>query len=268
MRLAKKKAGLLRTTLLLVCSFWSFRISLASAPVAPLTFSFESWTYENVTFPYRKAVIATGSGQPTPILVVYLHGGPKRGNDNVLQMQEQTIFTIAGYLKERNIHAVMLVPQCPDSLTWGVETNEAVRQLIEDYTERGEVDAHRIYLLGGSMGGTGTWLMASAYPCLFAAVMPVAGNPETADSDRVANTPVYTVMGSNDRLMTVPRVVDFVERLKGKGGEAIMDVENGWGHVQTCTDSYTPQRLDWIFSHTRQYECDQIKDVNNSNKKK
>lgn len=79
MRLAKKNAGLLRTTLLLVCSLWSFRISLASAPVAPLTFSFESWTYENVIFPYRKAVIATGSGQLTPILVVYLHGGPKRG---------------------------------------------------------------------------------------------------------------------------------------------------------------------------------------------
>ena len=252
MRLAKKNASLLRTTLLLVCSFWSFRISLASAPVAPLTFSFESWTYENVTFPYRKAVIATGSGQPTPILVVYLHGGPKRGNDNVLQMQEQTIFTIAGYLKERNIHAVMLVPQCPDSLTWGVETNEAVRQLIEDYTERGEVDAHRIYLLGGSMGGTGTWLMASAYPSLFAAVMPVAGNLETADSDRVANTPVYTVMGSNDRLMTIPRVDDFVERLKEKGGEVVMDIEECWGHVQTCTDSYTPQRLDWIFSHTRE----------------
>ena len=65
-------------------------------------------------------------------------------------------------------------------------------------------------------------------------------------------------MGSDDRLMTVPRVDEFVERLKGKGGKAIMDVENGWRHVQTCTDSYTPQRLDWIFSHTRQYECDQI----------
>ena len=252
MRLAKKNASLLRATFLLVCSLWSFNISLASAPVAPLTFSFESWTYENVTFPYRKAVIATGSGQPTPILVVYLHGGPKRGNDNVQQMQEQAIFTIAGYLKERNIHAVMLVPQCPDSLTWGVETNEAVRQLIEDYKKRGEVDAHRIYLIGGSMGGTGTWLMASAYPCLFAAVMPVAGNPETGDCNRVAKTPVYTVMGSEDKLMTIPRVNDFVERLKEKGGEVIMDVENGWGHMQTCTDSYTPQRLDWIFSHTRQ----------------
>ena len=94
MRLAKKNASLLKTTFLLVCFLWSFRISLASAPVAPLTFSFESWTYENVIFPYRKAVIATGSGQATPILVVYLHGGPKRGNDNVRQMQEQAIFTL------------------------------------------------------------------------------------------------------------------------------------------------------------------------------
>lgn len=86
----------------------------------------------------------------------------------------------------------------------------------------------------------------------FAAVMPVAGNPETSDYNQVAKTPVYTVMGSEDKLMTIPRVNDFVERLKEKGGEVIMDVENGWGHVQTCTDSYTPQRLDWIFSHTRQ----------------
>ena len=146
----------------------------------------------------------------------------------------------------------MLVPQCPDSLTWGIETNEAIRQLIKEYTERGEVDTRRIYRFGRSMQGTGTWFMASAYPCLSAAVMPVAGNPETSDCDQVAKTPVYTGMGSEDKLMAIPRVNDFVERLKEKGGEVIMDAENGWGHVQTCTDSYTPQRLDWIFSHTRQ----------------
>lgn len=253
MRLVKKKACLLRTTFILVCILFSFKDSFASASVVPpITFSFESWTYGNDTFPYRKAVVATGIEQQTPVLVVYLHGGPKRGNDNIKQMQEQAIFTIAEYLKDRNIHAVMLVPQCPDSLTWGVETNGAIRQLIKEYTERGEVDTRRIYLFGGSMGGTGTWLMVSAYPCLFAAVMPVAGNPESGNYNQVAKTPVYTVMGSEDKLMTIPRVNEFVELLKEKGGEVIMDVENGWGHMQTCTDSYTPQRLDWIFSHTRQ----------------
>ena len=90
MRLAKKKACLLRITFIIFWLLGSFKVSFASAPVAPpLTFSFESRTYENVTFPYRKAVVAIGSGQQTPILVVYLHGGPKRGNDNVRQMQDR-----------------------------------------------------------------------------------------------------------------------------------------------------------------------------------
>lgn len=65
--------------------------------------------------------------------------------------------------------------------------------------------------------------------------------------EELANTPVYTVMGGKDLLMTVPRMAAFVERLKEEGGKVVMDVEEGWGHVQTCTDSYTPQRLDWIF---------------------
>lgn len=59
-------------------------------------------------------------------------------------------------------------------------------------------------------------------------------------------------MGSDDKLMTFPQVNDFVGRLKEIGGEVVMEIEEGWGYVQTCTDSYTPQRLDWIFSHTRQ----------------
>ena len=47
-----------------------------------------------------------------------------------------------------------------------------------------------IYLLGGSMGGVGAWLMASEYPELFDAVMPVAGNPGNSDSGRVAKTQI------------------------------------------------------------------------------
>ena len=101
------------------------------------------------------------------------------------------------------------------------------------------------------MGGTGTWLMTAAYPHLFAAVMPVAGNPETADAGLVAYTPVCTVMGSDDNLMTIPRVSTFVKQLQERGGEVLFDIEQGWSHVKTCTGSYTDTRLDWIFGHKR-----------------
>lgn len=79
---------------------------------------------------------------------------------------------------------------------------------------KGKVDPDRIYLMGGSMGGTGVWKMASAYPYLFAAVMPVAGNPDTVDAALLANTPVYTVMGTGDNLMNIAPVTSFMERLK------------------------------------------------------
>lgn len=214
-------------------------------------FGFEKWGYDNAVFPYREAVIAADDAHEKSALVVYLHGGPKRGSDNVSQMTEEAIYAIADYLCRSRIHAVMIVPQCPDSLTWGVRTNEAIKALIDEYIDEDKVDADRIYLLGGSMGGTGTWLMTSAYPHLFAAVMSVAGNPETADAGLVASTPVYAVMGTDDNLMTIPRVSTFMEQLKERGGEALLDIEKGWSHVKTCIDSYTDERLGWIFRHKR-----------------
>lgn len=68
----------------------------------------------------------------------------------------------------------------------------------------------------------------------------------------VANTLFYTVTGNGDDLTTIPRLNDFVERLKEKGGEGLMKIEESWESAQICTDIYTPQRLDWVFSHIRQ----------------
>ena len=67
----------------------------------------------------------------------------------------------------------------------------------------------------------------------------------------MVSTPVYTVMGSDDNLMTIPRVSTFMEQLQERGGEVLFDTEQGWSHVKTCTDSYTDKRLDWILGPKR-----------------
>lgn len=245
----KKRLQCITVAFTILC-ISGFSVASQERP-ADFNFSFNKWTYGNIVIPYREAMITVNNTYQKSALVIYLHGGPKRGNDNVSQMTEEAIHTISDYLRRSHINAVMIVPQCPDSLIWGVRTNEAVKDLIDKYVKDGKVDENRIYLLGGSMGGTGTWLMTSAYPHLFAAVMPVAGNTETADAGLVMNTPVYTVMGTADHLMTIPCVCSFVKQLKELGGEALLDVEQGWSHVKTCTDSYTDERLDWIFRHER-----------------
>ncbi|MFY9611421.1 MAG: prolyl oligopeptidase family serine peptidase, partial [Blastocatellia bacterium] len=52
---------------------------------------------------------------------------------------------------------------------------EVVKCVTRDY----RVDPSRVYLTGHSMGGFGTWLIASTKPELFAAIAPVSGGAPT-----------------------------------------------------------------------------------------
>ena len=99
------------------------------------------------------------------------------------------------------------------------------------------------------MGGTGTWNILSAFPHFFAAGMPCAGNPSRASADSIALIPVYTVMGTADNIMSIPTVDTFLMQLDSRGATYRYDVEPGWTHQQTCIESYTTARLDWLFSH-------------------
>jgi len=215
-----------------------------------VSFSYEEGVYQNVNLPYRKAIIASIEDEKAA-LVLYLHGGTSKGSDNEAQMNEHGIDSISNYLMSHHINSVFLVPQCATDKSWGGIMNEVVKSLIDDYIANGNIDINRIYILGGSMGGTGTWGMVSDYPDLFAAAMPVAGNPSRCDASSVANTPVFTVMGTSDVIMNIDSVSDFINQLILSGGKCMFEIEDGWTHEITCIESYTTERLDWIFNHQK-----------------
>lgn len=204
--------------------------------------------YAGVEMPYRVARTAS-DGVRKPALVVYLHGGSSKGSDNEKQMQEAGIDSIVGYLVARRINAVCVVPQCPADRSWAGPMLGVLKAMIDSFKDAAAIDADRIYIFGGSMGGTGTWSMLSAYPHLFAAAMPVAGNPSKCDAANVASTPVFTVMGTADRIMSVETAAAFVEKLKAHDGDVRFETEDGWTHEMTCIQSYTAERLDWVFAH-------------------
>ena len=234
-----------------ISRFWMSLIGIlfcVSWAKADDNFTFETGeiVFDGIEMPYRVAHIS-GIGKPS--LVIYLHGGSSKGNDNETQMSEAGIDSIANYLELRQIEAIFIVPQCPLSKSWGGPMLGVLKSLIDKYVGDGIVDENNIYILGGSMGGTGTWSMLSAYPGLFAAAMPVAGNPSKCDADKVASTPVCTVMGTSDRIMSVENTSDFINELNARNGITKFDIEEGWTHEMTCIQSYTTHRLDWVFSY-------------------
>jgi pimeloyl-ACP methyl ester carboxylesterase len=80
------------------------------------------------------------------------------------------------------------------------DTFEVIGCVTRDY----RIDASRIYLTGHSMGGYGTWLIASAKPELFAAIAPVSGGAplkgEALDAllKKLKDLPTMVVHGGRD----------------------------------------------------------------------
>lgn len=219
-----------------------------------------SFTYNETTLPYRRIDFHPGFSA-RPALVVYLHEAPSRGSDNAAQLQEVSVDSIYRYLAKRYIPATVVVPQCPEGQGWSSgRIKRAVYELAKSFISTGKADRNRIYIVGNSIGGTGTWCQLSNHPSFYAAAMPIAGNPTGYDAANVATTPVYTVMGIDDTVMPLSNVEAFMREVIAAGGTIKLDVGEGWDHVTTCNRSYTEERLDWLFSQIRGSSSD-IQDI-------
>ena len=58
-------------------------------------------------------------------------------------------------------------------------------------------------------------------------------------------------MGTADNIMSITPVEDFQASVIAAGGTVILDTEEGWTHQNTCEQSYTDERLDWLFAHVK-----------------
>ena len=116
------------------------------------------------------------------------------------------------------------------------------------------------------MGGTGTWNMLSNHPEMFAAAMPVAGNPTGLNAEAVARIPIFTVMGTADNLMKISNVETFLTEMDVYQAEYEIEIEDGWTHEDVCKKSYTDKRLAWVFKHTKEQSTGITSSINDDSK--
>lgn len=198
------------------------------------------------SLPYRIRRINV-SEATKPIMVLYLHGGSSKGSDNELQMKELAIGDISEFLESHAVPSIFVVPQCPASDSWGAKMNPQLEALIDECGS----GCDGVYVLGGSMGGTGTWSLANACPSRIRGIMPVAGKPGTASATNFKSMRVRSVMSEADEMMksVCDDVLSFCERINAAGGEAVCTIipaAEQWSHQTTCEQSYTDERLRWL----------------------
>jgi predicted peptidase len=147
-------------------------------------------------------------------LILFLHGAGERGSDfNKVKSLGPPKLVAEG----KEMPFIIVSPQVPERSTWEPEALDALLgEIIGQYA----VDEDRIYLTGVSMGGAGTWRLASAHPERFAAIAPICGWGDPGMARRIGNIPTWVFHGARDDIVPLQASQEMVDALKqGERGE-------------------------------------------------
>ena len=109
------------------------------------------------------------------------------------------------------------------------------------------IDSNRIYLMGHSMGGGGTWYLGMKRPEIWAALAPAAPAIVSSPDDlvKIKNTPVIVVQGDDDRFVKVDTTRQWVEKMKSLGMKYLYIEVPGGDHMTVIARS--PENMMKVF---------------------
>ena len=128
--------------------------------------------------------------------------------------------------------------------------SKAVDHLLETHRD---IDKDRIYCIGYSMGGLGTWNWAKHAPQRLAAIVPVAFIADQDGLEKLVNLPIWAMVGTADRRRagTIPAME---KKLKQLGSTVVKTtVFEGANHGQTAAKAWSQEGLlEWLFAQSLQ----------------
>jgi predicted peptidase len=214
----------------------------------------------NETLPYRLFTPQGYNKQRKYPLVLWLHGGAGRGDDNLKQISGGN--TIGSHVwtlpaNQAKHPCFVVAPQCPEGEMWASLEGKPdgplrrVLELLETLKATFSLDAQKFYVTGQSLGGFGTWSLISEHPRLFAAAVPVCGGGDVSAARKLTAVPVWAFHGENDNAVSVQRSREMIAAIKQAGGTPRYTEYKGAGHAIWETVFNEPELLPWVFAQTR-----------------
>jgi len=180
-------------------------------------------------------------------LIIFLHGKALSGNDLYRAKQYGCINAVE---RGGKIDAFILNPQNPNpKVPW---KPSKILNLLEWVEKRYPVDTNRIYVVGMSMGGSGTINFVGTYPEKVAAALAMCGGGHLTSHCGLATVPLWIIHGTADKAVSVKdsqRVADAIQKCN-KGQLMRFDKLAGINHSQLARVFYMQSTYDWLFSHS------------------
>lgn len=222
------------------------------------------------SYRYQVYVPSQWNKHSTWPVILFLHGAGERGDDGLLQTDVGL-----GHAIRQNAAAwgqfVIVMPQCAKERVWTQpDMEEVALAALEHGIKEFHGDRSRVYLTGISMGGYGTWSIASHHPGMFAALVPICGGIEAPRSlpalktdlagdydpyrdtaQKIGKIPTWVFHGAADPVVPVEGSQKMVEALRAVGSEVryteYPDVQhNSWDRAYA-----EPELCGWLLAKRR-----------------
>ena len=206
-------------------------------------------------------------GKKYPLLVFY-HGAGGRGNNNLGQITDAGAIGAmakAGVFGKRSCY--FLAGQVPKGKLWVdvpwstlehkmPAVSDSMRLMFDviDATladEKNQIDPKRIYAMGLSMGGYGTWDAIQRRPEFFAAAVPICGGGDKSMGKAIAPLPIWAWHGDKDNVIKASRSRDMIAAIKAAGGSAKYTELKGVGHNAWSATWASEEMWEWLFGQAR-----------------
>lgn len=200
-------------------------------------------------------------------LVLFLHGAGERGSDNQKQLANGSQLFLD---HQKDFPAVVIFPQCPKDDFWASVNRErradgerqfsfrgegeptptlaAVMDLIGQESNQAYVDPHRLYVMGLSMGGMGTWELLWRMPGTFAAAAPICGGGAMEKAGEMRNIPIWAFHGMQDDVVPPMYTWRMISRVQAAGNNtAKVSLYPEANHNSWDAAFAEPELLPWLF---------------------
>ena len=180
------------------------------------------FTADGVSMTYGLSV-PSGDG-PYPLVLALHPGGGRTPYYGAMFMQG----IVEPALRDWN--PIIVAPDVPTP-SWATDLSDsAVMALLEDVSERYDIDPTRVLVTGFSLGGHGTWFFATRHPDVFTGAIPIAGSPLNSALDNLGTMPIHIIHGRDDEVVPFGPAREAAESLGDRGHPVELTAIDGVGH--------------------------------------
>ncbi|MCH7918913.1 MAG: dienelactone hydrolase family protein [Planctomycetes bacterium] len=209
-----------------------FALSLMLMPRTANAWPCEQWVidlhepHEHDGMKYRiMDPIDFDAKQKYPV-IVSLHGGGGRGGPDSEKALRDWNQVLADEKLRKQHPSYVIVPHSGEG-RWEPSHLQKIKDIIKKLPA---VDTNKIYVLGHSMGGAGTYTFIRTDPKYFAAAAPSAGRGSAEDAERIKDVSLWIFHGDKDGVVDIAGDTALFEAMKKIKGNTKFTIWEGGNH--------------------------------------